>query len=172
MAFVVVLPAAAVLVRLVMRGTARASMGDRLRVRALRRSGLSDSSSSERSSRGCGVGVLLRAAERVTGPEYSTSFSEGVGLGEMTRGVSGMFFERKDMANENGGSAGQRMAPTTRRCKESKPEGQKEEYDDNVEWRYLSRREDRTVDDSGFEYDESVSERENQSRELSRWREG
>jgi hypothetical protein len=106
------------------------------------------------------------------GPEYSTSFSEGVGLGEMTRGVSGIFLERKDMANENGGSAGQRMAPTTMRCKESKPEGQKEQYEVDVEWRYLSRREDRTVNNSGFEYEESVSKPENRSRELSQWREG
>lgn len=63
------LPAlAALLVRCVRAETARVSMGERLRVRALRSSGPSESSSSACRSRDFGAGVRLRAAERVTGP--------------------------------------------------------------------------------------------------------
>src|SRR4051794_7985368 len=67
------------------------SIGLRLRVRALRRSGLSSSSRS--SSTGFGVVNRLLAADLVVGPKYDSraaaSFSDGVGLGEITRGVAG-----------------------------------------------------------------------------------
>jgi hypothetical protein len=68
----------------------RVSIGLRLRVRALQRSELSSSSSS--SVAGCGVATRLRAADRVVGPKYDGSrpLSDGVGLGEITRGVEGM----------------------------------------------------------------------------------
>ena len=56
----------------------------------------------------------------------------------MTRGVPGTAFLRSDMVKETGGSAGQRAAPTTMRRRDSKLEGQK-----GVEWRCLSRREER-----------------------------
>jgi len=74
----------------------RVSMGLRLRVRARRSSGLSSSSSS---STGAGVAIRFRAADLVTGPKYDSrsSISEGVGLGEMTRGVAGMEFPLMDM---------------------------------------------------------------------------
>lgn len=75
----------------------RVSIGLRLRVRARRRSGLSSSSGS--SSTGAGVASRFRAADLVTGPKYDSrsSTSEGVGLGEMTRGVAGMGFPRTDI---------------------------------------------------------------------------
>lgn len=66
----------------------------------------------------------------------------------MTRGVSGMFLVEEDMATEKSGRTGQRMVPATMRLKESTPEDQKKEVVDGIEWRYLSRREERTVDAS------------------------
>lgn len=76
--------------------TFRVSIGLRLRVRALESSGLSSSSIS--SSTGSGVASLLLAADRVIGPLYP-SCSDGVGLGDMTRGVDGMAcFVRPDMS--------------------------------------------------------------------------
>lgn len=81
--------------------TFRVSIGLRLRVRALESSGLSSSSIS--SSTGSGVASLLLAADRVIGPLYPSwpvpSCSDGVGLGDMTRGVDGMAcFVRPDMS--------------------------------------------------------------------------
>lgn len=77
------------------------SRGLRLRVRALRNSGLSSSSKS--SDTGCGVASLLLAADRVVGPKYPSfplpSCSDGVGLGDMTRGVDGILcFPRPAMS--------------------------------------------------------------------------
>lgn len=120
----------------------RVSMGDRLRVRDLRSSGASTSSYSSSGMRG--VDLRLRVAERVTGRSYETSVScsEGVGDGEMTRGVAGTaaLLRRADMVTENGGSAGQEMAPATMRRRDSKPEGQNTKL---VEWRCTSRRDER-----------------------------
>lgn len=143
----------AVLVLLVILWTVLASMGDRLLVRALRSSGASYSSSSACSAKGCGVAALFLVDERVTGPKYSRSGSEGVGLGEMTRGVSGTdcFPPRKDMVSEKGGRTGQRTAPTTMRRRDWKADGQERETAGVVEWRCLSRREARvSVSSSGF----------------------
>lgn len=83
----------------------REAMGLRLLVRALRRSGPSScSSSSKCSSTGCGVLTLFLTDDRVTGAEYvscdeaaSSRRSEGVGLGDITRGVAGTPF-RRDMS--------------------------------------------------------------------------
>jgi hypothetical protein len=90
----------------------RVVIGLRLLVLARRRSAPSSSSSS--SSTGAGVASRLRAADRVTGPKYDSrsSISEGVGLGEMTRGVAGML-PRPDMLYGKGGKAGtgMQMAP-------------------------------------------------------------
>lgn len=145
-----ILPALlAVLVLLVILWTVLASMGDRLLVRALRSSGASYSSTSASSVKGWGVAALFFADERVTGPKYSRSGSEGVGLGEMTRGVSGTdCFPRKDMVSEKGGRAGQRTAPTTMRRRDWKAEGQARETAGVVEWRCLSRREERVSSSS------------------------
>ena len=89
---------------------------------------------------------LLLVDDLVTGPRYescedgASCVSEGVGLGEVTRGVAGMAgLVRKAMANGNGGRGGERSAPTTVRRKETEPKGQREE------WRWLSIRERRVV---------------------------
>jgi hypothetical protein len=60
----------------------------------------------------------------------------------MTRGVSGIL-DREDMVREKGGSVEQQMAPTTIRRRLLKPGGQK--VLGIVEWRYLSRRDERSV---------------------------
>ena len=117
------------LARLVVMGwTVRVSIGERLRVRALRRpadeSSLLFSLSS--SWTGCGVDCRFRAADRVTGPalvdDSTPASSDGVGLGEMTRGLAGTLFlvRRVDMAaaaateaaREKGGRVGLGRMPT------------------------------------------------------------
>ena len=95
--------------------------------------------------------ALRRAADRVTGALYA-SLSEGVGLGDVTRGVAGTLDLRRAMVNENGGRTGQGKAPTNSRCRQAKPEGQnKGEGKEDVEvaeWRlWMSWRVGRTVAD-------------------------
>ncbi len=110
----------------------RVCIGLRLRVRALRSSWLSELSSSSSSSTRCGVLGRFLAADRVTGPKYESceppsaaaaaSLSDGVGLGEMTRGVPGTacLVRRTDMADENGGRLGRQIAPMNARRRSKK----------------------------------------------------
>lgn len=121
----------------VIRVILRASIGLRLRVRERRRSsGGSESSSSRSSSTGFGVPRRFLAADLVTGPPYevcAVSRSDGVGLGEMTRGVAGMAcFPGIDIAQEKGGKAGGVMTPLNRRVRRCNGMGQR------AEWRCLS----------------------------------
>jgi hypothetical protein len=83
-----------------------------------------------------------------------TSCSDGVGLGEMTRGVEGTpDFWRSDMVvSEKGGRTGQRMAPTIMRRRHSKPDGQRREPAP----RCLSRREVRREDGGDGDVDNDV----------------
>jgi hypothetical protein len=94
------------------------SIGDRLLVLALLRSGASESSF-ESSATGCGVDILLLlAADLVTGALYSRfSRSDGVGLGEITRGVAGTPERRREVMawKGYGGRAGQKAVPEARR---------------------------------------------------------
>ena len=110
--------AAVFLFAAVMRCTLRVSIGLRLRVRDRLIPGLSDSSSSSSSTK-CGVVRRFLAADRVTGPPYEdceASISEGVGLGDMTRGVAGMAcLLGIDILQENGGKAGGVMTPSNSR---------------------------------------------------------
>ena len=60
----------------------------------------------------------LRAADRVTGPKYPSSLlvSEGVGEGDITRGVCGIWYWREEamafcQQRGNEGSGGHRMSP-------------------------------------------------------------
>lgn len=93
--------------------------------------------------------ALRRAADLVTGALYA-SLSEGVGLGDVTRGVAGTVDLRRAIVNENGGRTGQGKTPTRSRCKQVKPEGQergvrKECVEVVAEWRlWVSWRVDRT----------------------------
>jgi hypothetical protein len=68
---------------------------------------------------GCGDETRLLVEERVMGAEYeeSCSRSDGVGLGEMTRGVAGTLacLRRVDMVKLKGGRVGQGAAPTAKR---------------------------------------------------------
>lgn len=105
-----------------MRVIERVSIGERLRVRDLRR----PFASSESSSSTVGVALRFLTADRVTGPETSESCSDGSGDGEMTRGLAGIAalrrVDRVDMMTLNGGSAGQEMAPVTMRRNEASPQ--------------------------------------------------
>jgi hypothetical protein len=105
----------------VMRVILRVSIGLRLRVRDRLSSGWSGSSSSKSSSTGCGVVKRFLAADLVIGPPYedcAASCSEGVGLGEMTRGVAGMAcLPGIDIVHENGGRAVCAMTPVRSRVK-------------------------------------------------------
>lgn len=94
----------------------RVSTGLLLLVRALRRPGTS-SSSLPSSLTGNGVASRLLAA-RVMGPVYSSaSRSEGVGLGEMMRGVAGILLRVGMLCEGKGGRAGNEMAPERIRCR-------------------------------------------------------
>lgn len=79
------------------------SIGDLLLVLALLTSGASESSL-ESSATGCGVDILLLlAADLVTGALYSRfSRSDGVGLGEITRGVAGTPERRRAVMTAKG----------------------------------------------------------------------
>jgi hypothetical protein len=72
---------------------------------------------------------------------------------------------------EKGGSAGQRTAPTTMRRRESKPEGQKVLC--LLEWRCLSRRDERTVatlsDEQEMLGDDAPAKSENKFQEPKEW---
>jgi hypothetical protein len=69
---------------------------------------------------GSGVDAAFFFADRVTGPKYPSCDlsrdSDGVGDGEITRGVAGMGFE-EDRDIVKGGNEGIRIAPVTRRPK-------------------------------------------------------
>ena len=88
------------------------SIGLRLRARAL----FSGSEPDESSSIGGGA-LFLRAAERVMGPKYPSFplVSEGVGEGDMTRGVCGIAYCEEAMVEcmqtGNEGSGEWRMSP-------------------------------------------------------------
>lgn len=86
------------------------------------------SSSYDSSSTGCGVASRF-LADRVIGPLYEDSpsvwlssrlcRSDGVGLGEMTRGVAGMLRRRVEamLSKEKGGRTGAAMTPLRNRRK-------------------------------------------------------
>lgn len=64
----------------------------------------------------------LLAADLVVGPKYAASCepscdsrSEGVGLGEMTRGVAGTLLRRDMVGEGNGSKAGREMTPVSSR---------------------------------------------------------
>lgn len=94
----------------------------RIGLRLLARALFSGSDPDESSSIGGGEGgrLFLRAAERVTGPKYP-SFplaSEGVGDGDMTRGVCGIWYclEESMACCQQGGKEGRvgaRMTPVS-----------------------------------------------------------